>query len=154
MSPFCRPSVTLPAVVPVPFDTQNDYFVPGQGSDSPDYLTAVFNSTLILPSAGNVTFNLASDDDSFLYIDGNLVDENGGVHAIGSAISNTVLLGGGSHSLELFYADRDNVQAGLQFSGSFSAVPEPATWALMLAGFAGVGLVGYRGRRSAIAAAL
>jgi fibro-slime domain-containing protein len=133
------PSASLPAIVPVPFNTVTDYFVPGQGGDSPDYLMAKFTTTLILPSNGNVTFNLASDDDTFLYVDGKLVDENGGVHAIGSAISNTLLLGGGSHSMVLFYADRDNVQAGLVFSGSFSAVPEPATWALMLAGFAGLG---------------
>jgi PEP-CTERM motif len=33
-----------------------------------------------------------------------------------------------------------------------SAVPEPATWALMVVGFAGLGFVGYRGRRKAIAA--
>jgi hypothetical protein len=34
------------------------------------------------------------------------------------------------------------------------AVPEQSTWAMMLLGFAGVGYAGYRGRRSAVAAAL
>jgi hypothetical protein len=33
-----------------------------------------------------------------------------------------------------------------------SAVPELSTWAMMLIGFAGLGFVGYRGRRKAIAA--
>jgi hypothetical protein len=34
-----------------------------------------------------------------------------------------------------------------------SAVPEPSTWALMLAGFAGLGFVGYRlSRKSAVLA--
>jgi hypothetical protein len=32
-------------------------------------------------------------------------------------------------------------------------VPEPSTWAMMLLGFAGLGYLGYRGRRSTVAAA-
>jgi hypothetical protein len=36
---------------------------------------------------------------------------------------------------------------------SLSAVPEPETWAMMLAGFAGLGLVGYRRGRKVRAAA-
>lgn len=35
------------------------------------------------------------------------------------------------------------------FSGQISAVPEPATWALMILGFVGVGLVAYRRRSGA-----
>jgi hypothetical protein len=38
--------------------------------------------------------------------------------------------------------------------GSGSAVPEASTWALMLAGFAGLGLVGYRTSRKGLAGAL
>ena len=36
---------------------------------------------------------------------------------------------------------------------TLTAVPEPATWALMLAGFAGLEVAGYRARRSAAAVA-
>jgi hypothetical protein len=42
------------------------------------------------------------------------------------------------------------VDTNLAYSGndfSLAAVPEPATWAMMLAGFAGLGLAGYRGAR-------
>jgi hypothetical protein len=35
-----------------------------------------------------------------------------------------------------------------------AGAPEPSTWAMMLLGFAGLGYAGYRGRRSAVAAAL
>jgi hypothetical protein len=35
--------------------------------------------------------------------------------------------------------------------GSASAAPEPSTWALMLAGFAGLGLIGYRASRKGLA---
>ena len=38
--------------------------------------------------------------------------------------------------------------------GSFTlSVPEPSTWAMMLAGFAGIGFAGYRARRRATAIA-
>ena len=37
---------------------------------------------------------------------------------------------------------------------SFGVAPEPATWAMMLLGFASLGYAGYRGRRPAVAAAL
>jgi hypothetical protein len=42
------------------------------------------------------------------------------------------------------------VDTNLAYSGndfSLASVPEPATWAMMLAGFAGLGLAGYRGAR-------
>jgi hypothetical protein len=32
------------------------------------------------------------------------------------------------------------------------AVPEPATWAMLLMGFAGIGFLGYQRRKNAIAA--
>ncbi len=36
---------------------------------------------------------------------------------------------------------------------TFTAVPEPSTWAMMLAGFAGLGFAGYRGARKSAAVA-
>jgi hypothetical protein len=38
-----------------------------------------------------------------------------------------------------------------QFSVTAAAVPEPSTWAMMALGFAGLGLVGYRKTRGALA---
>jgi hypothetical protein len=53
----------------------------------------------------------------------------------------------GSFSLQNF----DESDAGVI---TFSAVPEPSTWAMMLLGFAGLGLAGYRAsRRTAVAGA-
>jgi hypothetical protein len=44
-------------------------------------------------------------------------------------------------------------QAGLRYGGVAYAVPEPSTWAMMLIGFGGLGLAGYRrSRKTAIAA--
>jgi hypothetical protein len=47
-----------------------------------------------------------------------------------------------------------NQQGDLIGNVTVTGVPEPSTWAMMLAGFAGLGFAGYRGRRSAVAAAL
>jgi hypothetical protein len=38
--------------------------------------------------------------------------------------------------------------------GPVEAVPEPSTWAMMLAGFAGLSLVGYRRMKTTIGAAI
>jgi PEP-CTERM motif len=43
----------------------------------------------------------------------------------------------------------DGPQAGLRFGGVAFAAPEPSTWAMLLAGFAGLGFAGYR-KRSAL----
>jgi PEP-CTERM motif len=37
-----------------------------------------------------------------------------------------------------------------QFSATFSAVPEPSTWAMMLVGFVGLGFAGYRTSRKTV----
>ena len=40
---------------------------------------------------------------------------------------------------------------GIQI-GATSAVPEPSTWAMMFMGFAGLGFIGCRARKTAVAA--
>ena len=65
------------------------------------------------------------------------------------------LIQGGTNTL-LFnvinYAQNGGNPSGLDVRfTNVSAVPEPSTWAMMLAGFAGLGLAGYRSRRPAVA---
>jgi hypothetical protein len=50
--------------------------------------------------------------------------------------------------------DLDNSLPTIQVTSDVSDVPEPSTWAMMMLGFAGLGYAGYRGRRSAVAAAI
>ncbi|MES2195282.1 MAG: PEPxxWA-CTERM sorting domain-containing protein [Pseudomonadota bacterium] len=44
-------------------------------------------------------------------------------------------------------------QAFLNVETSVAAVPEPSTWAMMILGFAGVGFMAYRRRKTAALAA-
>jgi fibro-slime domain-containing protein len=146
--------------VSLPIANNHMYLLNGTGSnDSNGYLTAIFTGTLNLSTAEALTFNLGSDDDAFVYIDGKLVDSVGGVHPLADAPVTTSTLTQGDHSFELFYADRDQTQAELDFSIDTpgvtltGGVPEPGTWALMLMG---VGAVGWalRRRRQGVATAI
>jgi fibro-slime domain-containing protein len=110
------------------------------GGDGNGFQTATFAGTLNAAGTEKVTFNLSADDDAFLAVDGNIVLQDGGVHPLDpTGVSVTELLSGGSHSVEIFYADRHTVAAALDFSESITAVPEPASWAMMLVGFGGLG---------------
>lgn len=113
--------------------------------------TAVLSGTFTEPAAGTVNFTVGSDDDAFVYLNGVLIGQNPGIHALtdvtfsGNAIA-------GVNTLEIFYADREQVAAHLDVSADvvLSAVPEPSTWAMLLLGFLGVGFVAYRRKDGAV----
>jgi fibro-slime domain-containing protein len=126
------------------------------GNDLGGFLTAEFTGSFTLAGTSNVTFTLGADDDAFFFVDGNLVTGLGGVHADTPAPTDTVTLSGGAHNIELFYADRYQTNAALNFgldSTGITPVPEASTWAMMGLGFAGLGFAGFRARRSAISIA-
>ena len=134
--------------------SSNAFYAPfGNGSnDANGFLTAVFSGMFTLNSARSINFSLGSDDDAFLFVDGISRVQIGGIHPV-DVVTTTLNLSAGTHSFKLFYADRLQSNAAINFSlpddVTVSAVPEPATWALMLVGFAMVGAaVRYR-RRSA-----
>ena len=123
------------------------------GNDRTDFETAKFTGVFSLAGPGTVTFTLGSDDDTFLYVDGKLVVQNPGVHAVSTATNTSGPLSAGSHTLTLFYADRENVGAYLSINSSASisaATPEPAAWTLMVVGFGSVGAA-LRRRKAALA---
>jgi fibro-slime domain-containing protein len=136
----------------------NGAFFPPKGtgtSDAPSLQTAIFTGSFSLATKSNVVFDLGADDDAYLYVDGNLVEGLGGVHPNDVLPTDAVVLSAGSHSIELFYADRNVVAASLNFSldstGITPTVPEPSTWAMMLLGFAGLGFAGYRKAKGGVA---
>ena len=104
-----------------------------------------------------LTFNITSDDDVFVYIDGNYVDSTlDGIHGPRNDVFGTSV-GAGLHTFNLFYADRHTTQAVLHFDVlgvnlTSGGVPEPAAWALMITGFGGLGAM-MRRRRAVSATA-
>jgi fibro-slime domain-containing protein len=138
----------------------NTKFFPPNGTganDTSGFQAAVFSTTLNVPSAESIAFNLGSDDDAFVYLDGRVVCELGGAHADAPAICTSSILMAGSHTLELFYADIQPPQAKLTFNVTTSgisgaplpATPVPPSILLTVAGLVCIGLFwGYRGLRT------
>jgi fibro-slime domain-containing protein len=131
--------------ITLPF-TDNSFFAPnGSGANNANgFLTARFTGTFNLTTPRFITFNVRADDDAFLFVNNTLLTGIGGVHSVTSAPTVRQLFGIGTHTVNLFYADRHRTAAVLQLSGVSEAVPEPTSWAMLIAGF---GLVGAALRR-------
>lgn len=70
--------------------------------------TAILTEQFSLGSAQTLTFNIAADDDAFIFIDNPYVGGLGGIHAIGNTLMSFTsgTIGAGPHTFTIFYADQ------------------------------------------------
>ena len=111
-------------------------------NDETAFETATFTTTFSANAGETLDISIASDDNSLVYLNGVYIGGDLGVKPIGSPSVFSAFTSGGTNTLEVFYADRQNTQAALVFSAG--VVPEPSTWAMMGLGFAGLAFAGYR----------
>jgi hypothetical protein len=131
------------------FSYDNPNFYPPTGSGPNDsccgYQSAVFSSVLNVPTTESISFTIGADDVAFLYLNGQIVCDLGGVHGNSPGTCTSGTLNAGSNTLELFYADLEQSGAALSFSVNTSGitgtppVPEPASLSLFGAGLLGLG---------------
>lgn len=124
----------------------SDFFPSGSvDGDASKYLAVHWTASF--SNAAPVTFSLQADDHAFLFIDGLLVLDDGGIKGIAdTGPVNTLYTLTGNHTLDLFFADVHVVQSGINFScdgcaDPTSAVPEPATLVLFGTTLVGLGSV-------------
>jgi len=84
-----------------------------------------------IATAGSYTFGLNSDDGSWLYIDGSLVTSDSGTHPPGApitapAVTGTVSLSAGSHTIEVDYYETCDTQSGIDLYWTPPETPGPA----------------------------
>jgi fibro-slime domain-containing protein len=116
--------------------------------------TTEFHTSFTYVAGNDDNFEFSGDDDVFVYINGQLAIDLGGVHGAEAASVNLNsfaaahgLLSGQDYTLDVFQAERHTTGSNFTMTTSLqlvpvSDVPEPSSWAL-----AGIALVGVAATR-------
>jgi len=97
-------------------DTPANFFPVDEGlCDDPFYFGIHWETTMTVYEENDYTFRLGADDDAWLFVDGNLVIDLGGIHPL-TIVEHTAHLLPGEYDIDLWFAERHFVQSGLTFS--------------------------------------
>jgi fibro-slime domain-containing protein len=140
---------TSTGTVTLPYNNGSFYPPNGTGpNDANGFQAAVFSTVLDVPTNETISFNVGADDVAFVYLNGSIVCDLGGVHGDSPGTCTSGVLNAGDNTLELFYADLENTGAALTFDVTTmgitgapppTGVPEPASLALLGSALAGLG---------------
>ena len=125
------------------FDPPGDLWwpIPNTIPGDPQYFAVHWEGQInIAPGGKTWTYSMGSDDDSWLFIDNQLVLDLGGVHAMSHG-DYTLTLAEGVHDIDIFFAERHTTQSGFQLNGFEDAVvPLPGAVLLGILGLSAVGI--------------
>ena len=132
--------------LPMAFGYPNAWYPTGQSDDLSYFRTVEWVGTFDLATDGSIELDVSVDDDSWIYIDGTLVNED----HYGTVSDTTTDLSAGEHTINIFYDDRQPIYDGFNLTSSvtLSPVPEPGAVTLFVAGAFGLLVCGWRRRKA------
>lgn len=116
-----------------PIDFPSNFFPDGHVNNANGFRAVHWQATFDMANSGSISMDMGADDDAWAFIDGQLFIDLGGVHGLSYSSYTTQMLGAGTHKLDVFFADRCQVQSGIKFDPKIevNAVPEPASMSVL-----------------------
>jgi len=111
----------------VPINQPSNFFPTGD-TKNPPFRSVHWQGSFVAPANGLASFALSADDDAWLFVNGSLLIDNGGVKGINqspSLVGATDLVSGNTYNIDLFFADRYTVQSGIVFKSNVQLFPIP-----------------------------
>lgn len=100
----------------------NNFYPDGFDDDATFFRSVHWQGSIDISSLTPVEFVLGADDDAFLFIDNQLVVDNGGVKPFNYTSTVVSNLSAGTYEVDLFFVDRHTTGSDIQFS--ITPVPE------------------------------